>query len=115
MLRGLAILIVFATALSSACSYYPCEPQHIDQALSPDGQASALLVAAGCGATVGDVTWVYIGDPERSFDQVNQRIAVFDGKAHRVEWRGSKEIYIYGELELHSLESTDYTVTVLPR
>jgi hypothetical protein len=86
-----AVLILAACAKSSDCAHNLREAQN-----SPDGKQKAVIVDVRCGATAAPNSWVLMTDAGAKFRDEADTVAVFEGSAERVVWRGAALLVIYG-------------------
>ena len=84
--------------LTPACAKGPaCEHQLTSRTDSPDGRQQAAIVEVHCGGAARVMSWVLIGAAATKLRDEADRIAVFEGSAIRLKWRGADLVVIYGE------------------
>jgi hypothetical protein len=64
--------------------------------VSPDATHKAALLEVACGATTRDAYWVLLTRTGRGFSDRRDRVAVFEGRPRRLEWRGGVLHVDYG-------------------
>jgi hypothetical protein len=83
--------------ISAACSNgSECAHNLRDAQNSPDGKLKAVIVDVRCGATSAGSSWVLIADANAKFRDAADKVAVFEGSAQRIVWRGAALLVIYG-------------------
>jgi hypothetical protein len=81
----------------AACSNArECAHNLRDAQNSPDGKLKAVIVDVRCGATSARSSWVLLADANAKFRDAADKVAVFDGSAERVVWRGTALLVVYG-------------------
>lgn len=88
---AVALLILAACSNGSECAHNLRDAQN-----SPDGKLKAVIDDVRCGATSARSSWVLIADANAKFRDAADKVAVFDGSAERVVWRGTALLVVYG-------------------
>ena len=88
---AVSMLILAACSNPSECAHNLRDAQN-----SPDGKLKAVIVDVRCGATTAGTSWLLITDANAQFRDAADKVAVFDGSAERVVWRGAALLVIYG-------------------
>jgi hypothetical protein len=89
--------VLAASTLLLACAKDPvCEHRFTSSEDSPDGTRQAAIVEVHCGAARA-MSWVLIGAAHAKFRDEADRVALFEGSATRLEWRGGDLLVIYGQ------------------
>ncbi len=73
-----------------------CERTMGAELVSPDATHKAALLEVACGATTRDAYWVLLTRAGREFSDRRDRVAVFEGRPARLEWRGDVLQIDYG-------------------
>ncbi|HWU53302.1 MAG TPA: hypothetical protein VN153_10860 [Tahibacter sp.] len=92
-MRGARRLLVLAMVLAgSGCGdglLSDCDRTMGAELISPDAAHKAAVLDVACGTTTRDAYWVLLTRADREFSGRRDRVAVFEGRPERVEWRGT--------------------------
>jgi hypothetical protein len=88
---AVALLMLAACSNARECAHNLRDAQN-----SPDGKLKAVIVDVRCGATSARSSWVLLADANAKFRDAADKVAVFDGSAERVVWRGTALLVVYG-------------------
>lgn len=107
---SLSVYLVLAS-----CSPIEFECDQSVQAVvpSPNGGFIAKVLLVQCGATTADVTWVLLARSGGGFNGDKDKVAIFEGGAVDVYWRGEIMNVEFAESRIFKMEREVHGVEVI--